>query len=139
MDRWDVGKLAVVAQENSGGANVVLLGDFVDNLILEQRAASATQWAVRGDVDALLLAEIVDFLLRAQWVVLDLVNGRGDFRLSKQLLQILDGVVGNTNGLDLVGVVLNQLLHALPCLDVSGRVVNVARAILVLGEEGVVS
>jgi hypothetical protein len=57
--------LTVVAQKNSSRSNVVLLGDLVDTLVLEERRASAAQRAVRSDVDALLLAEVHNLLLRA--------------------------------------------------------------------------
>jgi len=55
-------------------------------------------------VDALLLAEVNNLLLRAQWVVLNLVDGGDDGGLGQQLLKVLDRVVGDTNGLDLVGM-----------------------------------
>jgi hypothetical protein len=67
-------------------------------------------------VDALLLAEVNNLLLRAQWVVLDLVDGGNNGGFGKQLLEVLDRVVGDTNGLDLVGMRLDQLLEVLPCV-----------------------
>lgn len=67
----------MVAQEHDSWSDVVLLCDFIDTLVLEQRRASATERAVCCDVDALFLAKVDDFLLGAQWVVLDLVD-RGD-------------------------------------------------------------
>ena len=68
----------MVAQQDCAGADVVLLCDFEDTLVFEQGRTSATERAVCSDVDALLLAEVDDFLLREQWVVLDLVGCRGD-------------------------------------------------------------
>ena len=53
----------------------MLLCDLIDTLVLEQRRASAAERAVRCDVNTLLLAKVDDFLLRAQRVVLDLVDG----------------------------------------------------------------
>lgn len=112
-------RLTVVTQENDGGSNAVLFRDLVDNLVLEQRRASAAERAVRGDVDALFFAEVVDLLLWAQWVVLDLVDGWDNGGFGEELLQIPDGVVGNTNGLDLFRMCLDELLHVLPCVLVS--------------------
>jgi hypothetical protein len=67
-------------------------------------------------VDALLLAEVNNLLLWAKWVVLDLVDSRDDGGLGQQLLEVLDRVVGDANGLDLVGMCLDQLLEVLPCV-----------------------
>ena len=62
----------MVAQQDGAGADLVLLGEFVDGLLLEQGAARAAQGAVGGDVDALGLAKVDNLLLRAVWVVLNL-------------------------------------------------------------------
>ena len=129
----------VVRQQNSRGGNIVLLRNGDDALVLKQRGACAAERAVGGDVDALLLAEVDDLLLGEQRVVLDLVGGRGDGGLCEQLLQVLDRVVGDTDGLDLLGVRLDQLLEVLPCVDVSDGVVDVTAAVLELGEERVVA
>jgi hypothetical protein len=67
-------------------------------------------------VNALLLAEVNNFLLWAQWVVLDLVDSGDDGSLGQKLLHVLDRVVGDTNGLDLVGMRLDQVLEVLPCV-----------------------
>lgn len=133
-NKTSVGRLTVVAQEHNGGSDAVLLCDLVDDFVLEQRRASATEWAVGGDVDALLLAKVDNLLLWAQWVVLDLVDGGDNGGFGKQLLQVLDGVVSNTNGLDLVGMRLYQLLEVLPCVLVGYGAVDVARAVFMLGK-----
>ena len=67
-------------------------------------------------MDALLLAEVNNFLLWAQWVVLDLVDSGDNGGLGQKLLHVLDRVVGDTNGLDLVGMRLDQVLEVLPCV-----------------------
>lgn len=67
-------------------------------------------------MNALLLAEVNNFLLWAQWVVLDLVDSGDDGSLGQKLLHVLDRVVGDTNGLDLVGMRLDQVLEVLPCV-----------------------
>ena len=67
-------------------------------------------------MNALLLAEVNNFLLWAQWVVLDLIDGGDDGSLGQKLLHILDRVVGDTNGLDLVGMRLDQVLEVFPCV-----------------------
>jgi hypothetical protein len=90
-------------------------------------------------MNALVLAEIDNFLLRQQWVILDLVDGRCDGGFCEQLLHILDRVICDADGLDFVGVRLDQFLKVLPGLDVGDAVVDVAGAVFELGEEGVVS
>jgi hypothetical protein len=90
-------------------------------------------------VDALLLAEVDDLLLGKQRVVLDLVDGWGDGGLCEKLLQVLDGVVGDADSLDLLRVRLDQLLEVLPCVDVGDGVVDVTAAVFELGKEGVIS
>lgn len=90
-------------------------------------------------MNALLLAEVDNLLLWAKWVVLNLIDGGDDSSFGKQLLQVLDGVVGDTNGLDLFGMRLDQLLKVLPCVLVGYGVVNIARAVFMLGEQRVVA
>ena len=67
-------------------------------------------------MNALLLAEVNNFLLWAQWVVLDLVDSGDDGSLGQKLLHVLDRVVGDTDGLDLIWVRLDQVLEVLPCV-----------------------
>jgi hypothetical protein len=98
-------------------------------LILEQRRPGASQRTVSRNMNALVLAEIDNFLLRQQWVVLDLVDGGCDGGFCEQLL----------DGLDFVGVRLDEFLEVLPGLDVGDAVVDVAGAVFEFGEEGVVS
>lgn len=64
----------VVTQQHGSRPNIVLLGHLEDTLVLEQRRSSAPERAVGRDVNALLLAEIDDFLLGKQRVVFDLVG-----------------------------------------------------------------
>lgn len=109
-------RLTMVTQENNGGSNAVLFCNLVDNLVSEQRRASATKRAVRRDVNALFLAEVVNLLLWAQWVVLNLVDGWDNGGFGEELLQIPDGVVGDTNGLDLFRMCLDEFFHVLPCV-----------------------
>jgi hypothetical protein len=85
----------------------VLLCNFIYTLVFEERRAGATQRAVGGNVDAFFLAKVHNFLLWAERVVLDLVHSRGDGGFGEQLLEVLDRVVGDTNGLDLIGVRLD--------------------------------
>lgn len=70
-------------------------------------------------------------------MVLDLVDCRDNGSLGKEFLKVLHTVVGDTDGLDLAGV--QELLHAFPGGDVGVRVVDVAGAVCVLGEKGVIA
>jgi hypothetical protein len=71
----------------------VLLGNLDNGLGLEHGAARATERAISHDVDALLVAEVDDLLLREGRVVLDLVDSRDNGRLSQQLLEVLLAVL----------------------------------------------
>ena len=88
-------------------------------------------------MNALLVAKVNNFLLRQRRVVLNLVGGGDNGGLRQELLEVLDAVVGDTNGLDLAGA--DELLHALPGGDVGVAVVNVARPIWELGEDGMIA
>lgn len=83
----------MVAQQDGGGVDAVLLGELDDGLGGEQRAARAAEGAVRHEVDALLLAEVVDLLLGQLRVVLDLVDGRDHRGVRQELLEILLAVL----------------------------------------------
>lgn len=70
-------------------------------------------------------------------MVLDLVGGRNNSSLGQEFLEVLDTIVGDTDGLDLFGA--NELLHTLPGSDVRVIVNDIPGAILELGEERVVA
>lgn len=132
-----IGVLTVPAQQNSSRSNASLLGHFNNRRCREERATRAAQRTVRSNNDALLLAEVDDLLLWERGVVLDLIYCRNNGSLGKEFLKVLHTVVGNANGLDLASG--QKLLHALPGGDVGVRVVDVAGAVRVLGEERVVA
>lgn len=132
-------KLTVVAKEDSTGSDIMLLRNLQYTLILEKRRSRASKRTVRRDMDALILAEINNFLLGQQWVVLDLVGSGHNGGLGEQLLHVFDRVVSYTNSLDLFRVSLNQLLKSFPGVDVGDATVEVAGAIFKLGEERVVA
>lgn len=83
----------MIAQQDGGRADVVLLGNLEDVLVLEQGPASASKRAVRHDVNTLLLAEINNLLLRQSGMVLDLVDCGNDSGLTEELLQVLLAVL----------------------------------------------
>lgn len=78
----------MIAQQDGRRLDAVLLGDLDDGLGGEERAAGAAQRAVRHDVDALLFAEVDDFLLRECRVVLDLVDGGDDGGVWEELFEV---------------------------------------------------
>lgn len=125
------------AEQNSSRGNAALVGDGDDRLGSEEGAASAAERAVSSDVNTLLLTEIDDLLLRQRGVVLNLIGSGDNGGLGQELLQVLDTVVGDTNGPNFSGA--DELLHALPGSNVLVRVVNVPRSIGELGEDVVVS
>jgi hypothetical protein len=77
-------------------------------------------YRVFGDVDVLLLAELDQLGLEETGVALDLVDGRCDTSTVNEGLEVLLGVVGDT---DRAGLLLGQLCHGLPCVD-DGNVVE---------------
>jgi len=68
----------MIAEENSRGRNTLLLGNLNNRLGGHDRATCAAKRTVGLNVDALLLTEVDNFLLRELGVVLDLVNGGDD-------------------------------------------------------------
>lgn len=125
------------AQKNSRRCDTSLFSNLHNRCSCEQRATRAAQGAVCSDVNTFLFAEVDNLLLRKRGVVFDLVDRRSDGGVRQKLLEVLLTVVRDPNSLDLARS--QELLHALPGGDVGVGVVNVAGAILVLREEGVVS
>lgn len=76
----------MIAQQDCSRANVVLLGNLDDRLGFEHGTACATEGAVGHNVNALLLAEIDDLVLRQSRMVLNLVDGWDNCCLGQQLL-----------------------------------------------------
>lgn len=68
----------MIAEKNSRGRNTLLLGNLDHRLSGHDWATCAAKRTVGLNVDALLLTEVDDLLLRELWVVLDLVNGWDD-------------------------------------------------------------
>ena len=68
----------MIAEKNSRGRNTLLLGNLDHRLGGHDWATCAAKRTVGLNVDALLLTEVDDLLLRELWVVLDLVNGWDD-------------------------------------------------------------
>lgn len=84
-------------------------------------------------MDALLLAEIDNLLLRKAWVVLDLVDCRHDGSMWQELLQVSLAVIGDTDSFDFPGA--HQLLHVLPGIDVGAIEPEITRPICELWEQ----
>jgi hypothetical protein len=129
----------MITQQHGRRSNTMFLRNFEHPFVLEQRRPRATERTVRGNVDALVFAEIYNLLLRQQRVVFDLVDCGHDGRLGEQLLHVFDRVVGHADGLDFVWVRLDEFLEVVPCLDVCDAVVDVAGAVGEFGEERVVA
>lgn len=68
----------MIAEENSRGRNTLLLGNLNNRLSGHDWATCAAKRTVGLNVDALLLTEVDNLLLRELGVVLDLVNGGDD-------------------------------------------------------------
>lgn len=149
----------MVAQQDGRRLDPVLLCDLDDRLSRHHRPASAAERAVRHDVNAVLLAEVDNLLLRQGRVVLNLVHRRLDSAVRQELLEITFAVlhsrsvlrftihrpvdwgrapyVADADGLSLASC--EELLHLLPGIDVVVVPENVARAIGQLGEAVIIS
>lgn len=90
---------------------------------------------VFGNVNVLLLAVLNQLWLEEAWVALNLVSSRCDTSAVDDGLEVLLGVVGNTN---CAGLFLRQLCHGLPCVD-NGDVVEHLDILALHGEEVVVN
>jgi hypothetical protein len=102
--------LTMIAQQHGSRPNTVFPRHLVHRLVFEQRRSRAPKRTVGRNMDALFPAKIHHLLLGQQRMVLYLVHGRGDGGLRKQLLEVLDRVVCDADGLDLVGTSLYELL-----------------------------
>ena len=71
-------------------------------------------YGVLGDVDVLLLAVLDELWLEETGVALDLVGSGSDAGAVDDGLEVLLGVVGDT---DSARLLLGQLCHGLPCVD----------------------
>lgn len=97
--------------QDIGVVAVVLLGNLGDLLTLDQGAVSRSEGRVGSQVNTLGLAELEQLPLGVLGVELDLVSGGDDLGSGKELLEVLDREVGDTDGLGLAGG--DQGLHAL--------------------------
>lgn len=83
----------VPAKQNSSRSNTSLRRNLHNRLSSEQRATGAAERTVSGDMDADLITEIYNLLLRQRRVILDLVDGWHDRCLRQQFLEVLDAIV----------------------------------------------
>ena len=73
-----------------------------------------SSYRVLSDMNVILLAVLDEFWLEETWVALDLVGSGCHTSTVNQSLEVLLGVVGDT---DCAGLLLRQLCHSLPCVD----------------------
>lgn len=93
------------------------VGNLLDGLVLdEQRLTNhvVTKSGVLSDVNTLHAHPLDEIGLEEARVTLDLVGSRCDASLVNQSLEVLLGVVGDTNS---AGLLLVELGHSLPCVD----------------------
>ena len=99
------------------GRGVETLGNLLDGLVLDEQGLAdhvVAEGRVLGDVDALLAAPLDEVGLEQAGVALDLVGGGGDTGGVDQSLEVLLGVVGDTDG---AGLLLVELGHGGPGVD----------------------
>lgn len=125
-------------QHDLRAGGVVLLGDGLDGGVSDEQGqaeAVVAEGRVGGNVDALLLGVGDEGVVLVQsWVALDLVDGRHNTSGLGDLLEVLNGEVGDTNVLDLA---LRERDQRLPRVHQGDTVVerNLVLLLLVLGEK----
>lgn len=123
------------AEQNGRRRYIPLLRDFNNRFGTEQRTSCTSERTISRDKNAGFLAVLQDLILGQKRVVLDLVDSWDDAGMGEELLEVLDAVVRNPDGLHFTGC--QQFLHGFPGVDVGGIVEDVAGAIWEFGEEGV--
>lgn len=125
-------------EDDLGGGGVDLLGNLLNDVVLNEQGQAETvvaEGGVGGDVDALLLGVLDEgAVLLEEGVALDLVDGGDDAGGVDDGLEVVDGKVGDTDGLDLG---LGQGDQGLPGVDEGDALVEVDLGVVAggLGEE----
>jgi hypothetical protein len=122
-------------ENNLCGSGIETLGDLLDDLVLDEEGLAdhvVTEGGVLGDVDTLLAAPLDEVGLEEAGVALDLVGGRGDTGAVNEGLEVLLGVVGDTDG---AGLLLVKLGHGLPCVDDRDVVKHLDVTVVAEGEQ----
>ena len=120
-----------------GGTDTV--GDLLDDLVLDEQGLIdhvVAESRVLGDVNTLLTAPLDEVGLEEAGVALDLVGGRDDTSAVNQSLEVLLGVVGDT---DSASLLLVELGHSLPCVDDGDGVKHLDVTVLLEREEVLVN
>ena len=98
------------------------VGDLLDGLVGNEQGLTdhvVAEGRVLSDVNTLLTHPLDEVGLEEARVALDLVGSGGDTSSVDQSLEVLLGVVGDT---DSAGLLLVELGHGLPCVDNRDRV-----------------
>lgn len=83
----------MVAEQNSGRADTLLLSKLDNGRGAHHRPTSASERAVSHDVNALFVTQVDYLLLRQAGVVFDLVHGGDDLGMGQKLLEVLFAVL----------------------------------------------
>lgn len=115
------------------------LGGLLDDGVVDEKGladAVVAKGTVGSNDNVLGLAELHEVRVGDAGVTLDLVDGGGDTSGVDDGVEVVNGEVGDTDGVNLV---LGQLSHGLPGVGNRDRLVNVNEALLggVLGEASV--
>lgn len=120
LGQHDVAATQTPCDEDLSQRVAVLLGDLVQRRVLADLLARRGHLVLRAQgrvglgQDIILEAEVNQLVVGQEGVDLDLVDVWLDLGELEQLLEALDGPVGDTNGARLLFLV--ELLHRAPCL-----------------------
>lgn len=106
----------MIAQKDVSWANMMFLRQFDYRLIGKQRTTRTAERAVGRNEDTLRLAELYNFLLRQQRMILDLVDSRHNISFRQQFFEERLAEVCHPNRLRFAS--LQQLFHLLVSLDI---------------------
>lgn len=100
LGKNDATSLDLVGDEDLGRSGGVSVGDLVEGRVGEERGVGGSEGAVCLEQDTLVLAVLLELVLRVEGVKLDLVDGRDDGPSLGELLDVRDGEVADSDGLE---------------------------------------
>lgn len=96
----DATSLDLIADQDLRGSGFVSIGDLVEGDVGEEGRVGGSERAVGLEQNALVLAVLLELVLRVEGVKLDLVDGGDDGPSLGKLLDVRNREVGDSDGLE---------------------------------------